>query len=125
MAGPGVAGSPMEIKVGGGKSQGRALGDEAAPAQGAPAPYLPPAPLSRRACCCPPCVDASLAVLGGELASLAQQIAALTKTLQGVAGPKRFGAAEEFALLVASIIDNGYLNGEVIRLDGGMRFPNL
>lgn len=45
--------------------------------------------------------------------------------MKGVAGPKRFGQAEEFALLVATIIDNGYLNGEVIRLDGGMRFPNL
>lgn len=45
--------------------------------------------------------------------------------MQGVAGPKRFGDSGEFALLVAHIIDNGYLNGEVIRLDGGMRFPNL
>merc|ERR1712203_217117 len=35
--------------------------------------------------------------------------------LAQVAAPKRFGAAEEFAQLVASIIDNGYLNGEVIR----------
>ena len=38
--------------------------------------------------------------------------------------PKRFGDAAEFAHLVASIIDNGYLNGEVIRFDGGIRFPN-
>merc|ERR1712087_567123 len=45
--------------------------------------------------------------------------------LRQVAGPKRFGASEEFAGLVASIIDNGYLNGEVIRLDGGLRFANL
>merc|ERR1712039_1006780 len=45
--------------------------------------------------------------------------------LAQVAGPKRFGASEEFAGLVASIIDNGYLNGEVIRLDGGLRFANL
>merc|ERR1712187_827155 len=45
--------------------------------------------------------------------------------LAQVAGPKRFGASEEFAQLVASIIDNGYLNGEVIRLDGGLRFANL
>ena len=45
--------------------------------------------------------------------------------MTGVAGPKRFGDSSEFAGLVAHIIDNGYLNGEVIRLDGGIRFPNM
>lgn len=45
--------------------------------------------------------------------------------LAGVAGPKRFGKPEEFALLVAHIIDNGYLNGETIRMDAGIRFSNL
>merc|ERR1712072_1071647 len=45
--------------------------------------------------------------------------------LAQVANPKRFGAPEEFAHLCASIIDNGYLNGEVIRMDGGIRFANL
>ena len=45
--------------------------------------------------------------------------------LAAVAGPKRFGRPAEFAALVASIIDNGYLNGEVIRLDGGIRFSNM
>uniref|UniRef100_A0A7S2FIY6 Ketoreductase domain-containing protein n=1 Tax=Alexandrium andersonii TaxID=327968 RepID=A0A7S2FIY6_9DINO len=45
--------------------------------------------------------------------------------LAGVAGPPRFGKPEEFALLAASIIDNGYLNGETIRMDGGIRFSNL
>merc|ERR1712137_637261 len=45
--------------------------------------------------------------------------------LAQVAAPKRFGAPEEFAQLVTSIIDNGYLNGEVIRMDGGIRFANL
>merc|ERR1719247_3533814 len=37
--------------------------------------------------------------------------------LAQVAAPKRFGAPEEFAQLCAAIIDNGYLNGEVIRMD--------
>merc|ERR1712187_116657 len=46
-------------------------------------------------------------------------------SLAQVAAPKRFGAPEEFAQLCASIIDNGYLNGEVIRMDGGIRFANL
>ena len=37
--------------------------------------------------------------------------------------PKRMGRPEEFALLVASIARNPYLNGENIRLDGALRFP--
>merc|ERR1719487_460754 len=45
--------------------------------------------------------------------------------LSQVVAPKRFGHVNEFARLVAQIIDNGYLNGEVIRLDGGIRFANL
>eukprot|EP00429_Kryptoperidinium_foliaceum_P068693 CAMPEP_0176066184 /NCGR_PEP_ID=MMETSP0120_2-20121206/33027_1 /TAXON_ID=160619 /ORGANISM="Kryptoperidinium foliaceum, Strain CCMP 1326" /LENGTH=258 /DNA_ID=CAMNT_0017399787 /DNA_START=57 /DNA_END=833 /DNA_ORIENTATION=+ len=45
--------------------------------------------------------------------------------LRSVAGPKRFGRPDEFAQLVASIIDNGYLNGETIRIDAGIRFANL
>ncbi len=37
--------------------------------------------------------------------------------------PKRMGKPEEFAQLVASIVENPYLNGENIRLDGALRFP--
>lgn len=35
--------------------------------------------------------------------------------------PKRLGKPSEYALLVESIIHNGLLNGEVIRLDGAIR----
>jgi NAD(P)-dependent dehydrogenase (short-subunit alcohol dehydrogenase family) len=35
--------------------------------------------------------------------------------------PRRLGAAEEYAALVAHIVDNRYLNGEVIRLDAALR----
>ena len=35
--------------------------------------------------------------------------------------PPRLGKSEEFAQLVQSIIENTYLNGSVIRLDGGVR----
>lgn len=35
--------------------------------------------------------------------------------------PKRLGQPNEFANLVAHIIENAYLNGEVIRLDGAIR----
>jgi NAD(P)-dependent dehydrogenase (short-subunit alcohol dehydrogenase family) len=37
--------------------------------------------------------------------------------------PKRMGRSPEYAALVQSIVENDYLNGEVIRLDGGLRFP--
>ena len=39
----------------------------------------------------------------------------------GVPYPKRLGNPNEFAKLVTHIIDNAYLNGEVIRLDGAIR----
>jgi NAD(P)-dependent dehydrogenase (short-subunit alcohol dehydrogenase family) len=35
--------------------------------------------------------------------------------------PSRLGAPEEYAALARHIIENGYLNAEVIRLDGGIR----
>ena len=35
--------------------------------------------------------------------------------------PSRLGNAEEFAALVQHIVENRYLNGEVIRLDGALR----
>jgi len=37
--------------------------------------------------------------------------------------PQRLGNVEEFAALVQHIIENRYLNGEVIRLDGALRMP--
>ena len=36
--------------------------------------------------------------------------------------PKRMGAAAEFAHLVRALIENDYMNAEVIRFDGGVRF---
>ena len=35
--------------------------------------------------------------------------------------PRRLGAADEFASLALHMIDNPYLNGEVVRLDGALR----
>lgn len=48
--------------------------------------------------------------------------------LQGYWGPlvphpKRMGHADEYAQLAVAIAENDYLNGEVIRLDGALRFP--
>jgi hypothetical protein len=36
--------------------------------------------------------------------------------------PKRLGQPDEYAALAQHIVENGYLNGEVIRLDGAVRF---
>jgi NAD(P)-dependent dehydrogenase (short-subunit alcohol dehydrogenase family) len=37
--------------------------------------------------------------------------------------PRRMGQPSEYAALVQHICENDYLNGEVIRLDGALRFP--
>lgn len=37
--------------------------------------------------------------------------------------PSRMGKPAEFAALVGHIVENSYLNGEVIRLDGAIRMP--
>jgi len=39
--------------------------------------------------------------------------------------PKRLGRPDEFAVEVAHIVNCGYLNGEVIRLDAGIRMPAI
>ena len=36
--------------------------------------------------------------------------------------PRRFGHPEEFAELAQHMVTNRYLNGQVIRLDGAVRF---
>jgi NAD(P)-dependent dehydrogenase (short-subunit alcohol dehydrogenase family) len=42
---------------------------------------------------------------------------------QSVLFPKRLGQPIQYGELVAHIAQNSYLNGEVIRLDGGIRMP--
>lgn len=37
--------------------------------------------------------------------------------------PQRMASPDEYALLVQQIVANNYLNGETIRLDGGLRMP--
>ena len=39
----------------------------------------------------------------------------------GIPFPKRLGHPDDFARLAQHIIENGYLNGEVIRIDGALR----
>jgi NAD(P)-dependent dehydrogenase (short-subunit alcohol dehydrogenase family) len=42
---------------------------------------------------------------------------------QSVLFPKRLGVSDDFASLALEIVRNGYLNGEVIRMDAGIRMP--
>jgi len=37
--------------------------------------------------------------------------------------PKRLGRSVEFAMLVQQIVENPYLNGEILRLDAAVRLP--
>ncbi|MFW5416092.1 SDR family oxidoreductase [Nocardiopsis sp. CNT-189] len=37
--------------------------------------------------------------------------------------PKRLGTADEFGRLVRSLLEISYINGEVVRIDGGLRMP--
>lgn len=43
------------------------------------------------------------------------------RLISAVPFPQRLGSADEYAQLVESIIENPYLNGSVIRLDGALR----
>jgi len=43
------------------------------------------------------------------------------RLVEAVTFPSRLGRADEYASLVQTIIENHYLNGSVIRLDGGLR----
>lgn len=42
---------------------------------------------------------------------------------QSIPFPKRLGHPEEYAHLVMTMIENGYFNGEHVRLDGAIRMP--
>ena len=42
---------------------------------------------------------------------------------QAIQNPKRMGRADEYAQLAVQIMENDYLNGETIRIDGALRFP--
>jgi NAD(P)-dependent dehydrogenase (short-subunit alcohol dehydrogenase family) len=44
------------------------------------------------------------------------------KFAQSIPNPKRMGDPEEYASLAAHVVENNFLNGTTIRLDGGQRF---
>ena len=45
------------------------------------------------------------------------------KIIENIPHPHRLGRAEEYGLMVAQIVENPYLNGTTIRLDGAVRLP--
>lgn len=55
------------------------------------------------------------------LQKLPEQV--LTALAASVPFPKRLGHPREFAQMVIALIENGYANGETIRLDGAIRMP--
>ena len=55
------------------------------------------------------------------LAGLPQEV--LDSLGAAVPFPSRLGRPDEFAALVAHVVENAMLNGEVIRIDGAMRMP--
>jgi NAD(P)-dependent dehydrogenase (short-subunit alcohol dehydrogenase family) len=65
---------------------------------------------------CPGIIDTPIYGYGGN----ADEFKA--KLVAPVVFPKRMGTAAEFAHLVQSLIENDYMNAEVIRFDGGIRF---
>jgi NAD(P)-dependent dehydrogenase (short-subunit alcohol dehydrogenase family) len=42
---------------------------------------------------------------------------------QSVLFPKRLGRPDDYASLAVELVRNGYLNGETIRMDAGIRMP--
>ena len=65
---------------------------------------------------CPGIIDTPIYGSGPASAEFKAKLAA------PVVFPKRMGTAAEFAGLVRSLIENDYMNAEVIRFDGGIRF---
>ena len=48
---------------------------------------------------------------------------ARTALAAGIPFPKRLGRPDDFARLALHVVEHGYLNGEVVRMDGALRMP--
>jgi hypothetical protein len=48
---------------------------------------------------------------------------AIHELTKNIPFPSRLGLATEYATLAKHIVENRYINGETIRLDGGLRMP--
>jgi NAD(P)-dependent dehydrogenase (short-subunit alcohol dehydrogenase family) len=69
---------------------------------------------------CPGIIDTP--IYGSISADPAEAEAFKAKLAAPVVFPKRMGQPAEFGHLVRSLIENDYMNAEVIRFDGGIRF---
>lgn len=58
---------------------------------------------------------------GAFLTPIVADVEAAEKRAVNNAFPHRMEDSKEFAMLVKAIIENPYLNGDVIRLDAGLR----
>ncbi|GGK95220.1 short-chain dehydrogenase/reductas [Sphaerisporangium melleum] len=65
---------------------------------------------------CPGIIDTPIYGSGPEAEAFKAKLSA------PVPFPKRMGRASEFGHLVRALVENDYMNGEVIRFDGGIRF---
>jgi NAD(P)-dependent dehydrogenase (short-subunit alcohol dehydrogenase family) len=65
---------------------------------------------------CPGIIDTPIYGVGEGAAEFKARLAA------PVVFPGRMGRADEFARLVRALIENDYMNAEVVRFDGGIRF---
>ena len=81
------------------------------------------------------CLSRDLASAGIRVCTILPGVFDQTKMIEPVADkgkkllammvpfPSRLGSPDEFAQLAQSIIENSYINGENIRLDGAIRMP--
>jgi hypothetical protein len=75
---------------------------------------------ARRSGFCPGIIDTPIYGEGAAAEEFKAKLAA------PIVFPKRMGRPAEFAQLVRTLIENDYMNAEVIRFDGGVRFqPKL
>lgn len=65
---------------------------------------------------CPGIIDTPIYGAGDAAAEFKARLAA------PVVFPKRMGRADEFGHLVRMLVENDYMNAEVVRFDGGIRF---
>ena len=65
---------------------------------------------------CPGIIDTPIYGTGEQAEEFKKRLVA------PVVFPKRMGRPDEFAHLVRSLIENEYINAEIIRFDGGIRF---
>lgn len=65
----------------------------------------------------PGLIDTPIYAMGGDAEAFKAKLG------ESVLFPKRLGVTDELASMVGEVVRNSYVNGEVIRVDGGVRLP--